>query len=132
MSVGVLIVTHEGVGEALMETAVGMLGFCPLAAAVLPVSRDCDPDLLDERARALCERLDEGHGILVLTDIYGSTPANVACRLRRRGRVEVIAGVNLPMMVRVFNYATLTLPELVEKALGGGREGIMVCEPPAP
>ncbi len=130
MSAGVLIVTHEGVGEALMATAVGMLGFCPLAAAVLPVTRDADPDLLQKRAEELGARLDSGDGLLILTDIYGSTPANIACRLHGVRRV-VVAGVNLPMLVRVFNYASLSLEDLVEKALSGGREGILLCRPPS-
>ncbi len=128
MSAGVLIITHEGVGEALMDTAVGMLGFCPLAAAVLPVTRDADPDLLATRAEELGTRLDSGDGLLVLTDIYGSTPANIACRLQGARR-RVVAGVNLPMLVRVFNYASLSLEDLVEKALSGGREGILLCRP---
>ncbi len=129
MTVGVLIVAHEGVGEALMETTVSMLGFCPLDTAVLSITPHCDPEVMVQRAQALCRRLDSGQGVLVLTDIYGATPANIACRLQCRDRVEVVAGLNLPMMVRVFNYAPLDLASLVEKALSGGREGVVGCRP---
>ena len=64
----------------------------------------------------------------VLTDMYGSTPSNIACRLTGT-HTKVVAGINLPMLIRVLNYPRLTLTELAEKALSGGRDGIMYCVP---
>ena len=68
-----------------------------------------------------------GDGVLVLTDLYGSTPSNIACKLRRHGHVRVVSGVNLPMLIRVLNYPDLDLDSLKEKALSGGRDGVLSC-----
>ena len=130
MTIGLLIITHNNIGTDLVETATGMLGVCPLATEILPVSQKSDPEQVLRRARQLMETLDTGHGVLVLTDIYGSTPSNIACSLINGERVKVIAGVNLPMLIRVLNYPHLSLNELVDKALSGGRDGILSSPKP--
>jgi PTS system ascorbate-specific IIA component len=130
MTVGVLLITHSGLGSALLRIATGIYGICPAAAETLEVENDspCGP-LLDEAER-LARRLDRGDGVLVLTDLYGSTPANLAKSLTERyGRARAVSGVNLPMLVRALNYAELDLDQLVEKALLGGRAGVMPCGP---
>ena len=127
MKVGLLIIAHEPLGAAVLETAIGTLGHAPLACKVLPVTRDANPDDLTAQARTLAAELDQGAGLLVLTDIYGSTPSNIACRLEDSSAVRVIAGLNLPMLIRVFNYADLELDQLTEKALSGGHDGILAC-----
>ena len=81
------------------------------------------------RARDFIEELDQGQGVLVLTDMYGSTPSNIACKLSN-GQVRVVAGINLPMLVRVMNYPALNLPQLADKALTGGHEGVISCQQP--
>jgi mannose PTS system EIIA component len=81
-----------------------------------------------EDAQRRADILDEGDGVLVLTDLYGSTPANLAVALgQRREHVRVLAGVNLPMLVRALSYAVLDLDQLVDKALDGGRDGVLRC-----
>lgn len=127
MSVGVLIITHEGIASAILDTAVNILGSCPLSVSVLPAARDCDTDTLRQRVEKTLDELDQGDGVLVLLDIYGSTPSNIACSAVDQDRVRVVAGVNLPMLVRIFNYANLSLPELAEKAVSGGRDGVFAC-----
>jgi mannose PTS system EIIA component len=127
MTIGLLLITHTHIGDALLDSATHMMGVCPLATEVLPVYPDSDPDALAEEARRRVERLDQGEGVLVLTDIYGSTPSNIAKRLTESSRVRVVAGLNLPMLVRVLNYHRLSLTELAEKALSGGRDGIISC-----
>ncbi len=127
MSVGVLIITHEGIASAILETAVNILGECPLPVEVLPAARDCDTEALRRRVGETVDALDQGDGVLVLLDLYGSTPSNVTCSVADQKRMRIIAGVNLPMLVRVFNYPDLTLPELAEKALSGGRDGVFAC-----
>ncbi|RKZ36788.1 MAG: PTS fructose transporter subunit IIA [Gammaproteobacteria bacterium] len=127
MKVGLLIIAHERVASALVETAENMLGHCPLALATLPGEGDCDPDAACERARAQVGALEKGDGVLVLTDIYGSTPSNIACRLAADLPVAVVSGINLPMLVRVMNYPELELRELANKALSGGRDGVLEC-----
>ncbi len=127
MSVGLLIITHERVAAAIVETAVHMLGESPLEMSVLPAPSDCDPDALRREAFAAVERLDKGDGVLVITDIYGSTPSNVACSLVDGKRVIAVSGINLPMLVRVMNYPQLSLDELADKAVSGGRDGVLAC-----
>ena len=129
MNVGLLIVAHDRLGQALMDTATGVLGHCPLRAAVVSVPRDCDLAQTRERVDVEAGKLDSGDGVLVLTDIYGSTPGNVACTLLPRPQVRVVAGVSLPMLIRVFNYPDLALEELAAKAVSGGRDGVVLCEP---
>lgn len=127
MSVGLLLITHNKLGAVLLETATRMLERCPLVTKTLAITLDSDPDMMSIRAQQLVNVLDEGDGVLVLTDMFGSTPANVAARLSRTGRVTVVTGLNLPMLVRVLNYAHLALPSLAEKALSGGRDGVLEC-----
>jgi len=128
MSVGLLLITHNDLGSALLDTATKMLGQCPLPARTMAVTERADPDLLRARALQLLGELNQGQGVLVLTDMFGSTPANVATAVSREGEVAVVAGINLPMLVRVLNYPRLELPALVEKALSGGRDGVIFCK----
>jgi PTS system ascorbate-specific IIA component len=127
--VGLLIVTHNQIGTALLETASHMIGMCPLMVEVLPVAADCDPDAVVKQGRALIDRLNAGDGVLVLTDIYGSTPSNIAARLADNHQVLVVSGINLPMLVRIMNYPRLAVAELAAKAESGGRDGIFYCVP---
>lgn len=124
MSIGLLIISHDHVGRTLLETVARTLGRCPLATEVLDASRDCNPDSLVAQARDAVAALDRGDGVLVVTDLYGSTPSNIAARLVNDERVRVVTGVNLPMLIRIFNYPQLGLDQLVEKAVSGGRDGI--------
>ncbi|MEX0731550.1 MAG: hypothetical protein WED00_19535 [Aquisalimonadaceae bacterium] len=128
MSVGILLVTHNRIGRELLITARDTLGFCPVQTACLNVAMDNDPDTLRERASTLLQQLDTGEGVLILTDAYGSTPSNIATTLTTHRRFSVVAGVNLPMLLRVFNYPRLSLAELEEKALTGGQDGVILVE----
>ncbi len=128
MPVGLILITHQNLGETLLQTARSMLGELPDACEALAMSQTDDPDAVETQARRRLEFLDSGDGVLILTDMFGSTPANVAGRLARDRRHRVIAGVNLPMLVRVLNYRDLSLTELVNKALSGGHDGILLCD----
>ncbi len=128
MTVGILIVAHDKVGAALLEAATITLGFCPLEVIVQSIHRDCEPDKQISDAQSYVEQLNSGDGVLVITDIFGSTPSNIACAMKKMTYVEVVSGVNLPMLIRIFNYPRLNLEGLVEKAISGGREGIMDCK----
>lgn len=128
MTVGLLLVTHNQIGADLLATATSMLGMCPLATEVLPVSQNSDPRALLAKARQLVQILDQGEGVLVLTDIYGSTPSNIACGLLDGAHpVRAVAGLNLPMLIRVLNYPRLSLSEIADKALSGGKDGVLLC-----
>ena len=128
MSVGLLIITHNHIGDILLNTAKSTVGKCPLPTSTLVVSGKCDPDEVFDEARRKHKRLNDGDGVLVLTDMYGSTPSNIARRLLSLPDTQVIAGVNLPMLIRVLNYPDLKLHELVNKAVTGGHDGILLCE----
>lgn len=130
MTVGILIVTHEHIGNTLMRTAVKMLGDLPLPCRTLPVMTDDDPEILREQAARLVRELDTGAGVIVFTDMYGSTPGNIAYGLMKQGSVHVISGINLPMLIRTLNYPTLNLEALTVKAISGGKEGIFCCTTP--
>lgn len=127
MTVALLIIAHERVADAMAETAAALFERCPLPFSVLAVHGDCEPEAVRAAVRARIEAIDEGEGVLLLTDIYGSTPSNVASSLIDDVRVKMVSGVNLPMLVRVMNYAHLGLVELAEKAVSGGREGVFAC-----
>ncbi|MBL1142260.1 MAG: PTS fructose transporter subunit IIA [Proteobacteria bacterium] len=126
MSVGILIISHDGIGETLLETANHMIVNSPLKIRQLPASRECDPDDLFKIAKSMCEEIDDGDGILVLTDLIGSTPSNIAYRLAKQARVNIITGLNLSMLIRLFNYPDLSLSDMTDKAYSGGIDGITI------
>lgn len=127
MSAAVLLVTHNAIGSELLKAATAVLGRCPLRADALAVGLDDERDRMIAVAHELAADLDEGDGLLVLTDLYGSTPSNIANALAGRHRVRVLTGVNLPMLVRALNYAQLPLDELARKALSGAQDGVVLC-----
>ena len=129
MSVGVLIIAHGEIGNNLLQTASSMFGGeIPLQCQSLTVTQECEPDVLITEGNAIVESLDNGRGVLVLTDIFGSTPSNIANSLKNDLPIKVVAGVNLPMLIRILNYSNLDLTDLTEKALSGGHDGIMLCK----
>ena len=124
MSVGILLITHEGIGHALVAVATRLLRNLPLATEAFEVSFDADAEALLPQASAALRRVDRGHGVLVLTDLYGATPSNLAARLSRLGTpVRRVSALSLPMLLRVMNYADLELDELPAVAAAGARNG---------
>ncbi len=126
MSVGILLITHDDIGEALLETARVTFGEeLPLRTEVVHACRTDEPERILEQARTAARRLDSGAGVLILTDLYGATPSNIALQLKQECRqMEVVSGLNLPMLLRTFNYADLELETLADYAVSGGRNGI--------
>jgi PTS system mannose-specific IIA component len=123
--IGILIVAHGAMGEALIHSASHVLGKRPLRVRQVGVTVHDDPEAILPQAMDLVRQLDEGRGVLVLTDIYGATPGNIALRLLVPGRVEGISGVNLPMLIRALTYREQALAAVVQKALSGGTEGVI-------
>ncbi|MCK9986887.1 MAG: mannose PTS system EIIA component [Azoarcus sp.] len=123
--IGIFLITHGTLGEALIQCACHVLNRRPDNVIQLGLSGQDDPlDILPE-ARRLLATVDKGHGVVILTDIFGATPANVARKLLEPGRVEGIAGVNLPMLLRVLTYRERDMNTLVERAITGGCEGVL-------
>ena len=124
--IGLLIVSHGAFGESLIHSASHVLGKRPLYLRQVGVTVHDDPDEILPVAQDLIRFLDQGRGVLVMTDIYGATPSNIGGRLLEPGRVEGVAGVNLPMLIKALTYRdTGTLEELAGKALIGAGEGIV-------
>jgi PTS system ascorbate-specific IIA component len=73
----------------------------------------------------MIKTMDKGDGVLILTDMFGSTPSNIAHRLSQAGKVMVVTGLNLPMMIKVMNYPNLNLQQLVDLAVEGGKSGVL-------
>lgn len=122
--IGILLVSHGAFGESLIHCASHVLGKRPLYVRQLGVTVHDDPEEILPTAEDLIRFLDQGQGVLVMTDIYGATPSNIAMRLLKPGRVEGIAGVNLPMLIRALTYRDEPLETVVAKALSGGTEGV--------
>jgi len=126
---GILLVTHGGLGEALVQCACHILNRRPPQIAQLGVAAQDDPLDILPVARQMVEWVDSGEGVIVLTDIFGATPSNVASKLAAPGRVEVLAGVNVPMLVRVLNYREKDMPTLLQRAVSGGCDGVIRIQP---
>ncbi|MCG5077140.1 PTS sugar transporter subunit IIA [Paraburkholderia tagetis] len=129
---GILIIAHAPLATALRECIAHIYGGCPARIGALDVLPDSDPVEVVAQATAEIERLREENGALVLTDMFGATPSNIAARLATVPQVRVLAGVNLPMLVRAVCYRTTSLDVLVEKALAGASKGIQAIGPSAP
>lgn len=123
--VGILIIAHGTLGESLIHCASHVIGKRPANLMQIGVSVRDDPQIILPQALRLVRQLDEGGGVLVLSDIYGATPCNIATKLVVPGKVAGVAGVNLPMLVRALTYAEEPLEKVVAKALSGGTEGIV-------
>jgi PTS system ascorbate-specific IIA component len=126
--IGILIVAHDSLGESLVRAVTHVLGSRPPQLEVLSVAATDDPILLLPAARELVARLDVGKGVLIFSDIFGATPCNLAIKMLSPGRVEVVAGVNLPMLVRAFTYRNRGLETTIKKAISGARDGVMHIE----
>ncbi|WP_078117914.1 PTS sugar transporter subunit IIA [Thiosocius teredinicola] len=128
MSVGVMLITHPGVGTAILHIATRIIGRTTVPIKCLEVPPDAALEPMCERAKAMLKVLNHGSGVLVLTDIYGATPHNIAQRIAcDQSDAAVLSGLNLPMLVRVFNYPMDNLDTLTSKAAEGGTRGIMSC-----
>lgn len=128
MTVSVLLITHDEIGSALLNAATSTLGELPLPTTVVTINYRTDPDALIPKLQRLANNIEHDQGLLILTDLYGSTPSNIASHLQNKNQIEVIAGLNLPMLIRVMNYPQLGLHELAQKALTGGKEGVINCK----
>ena len=124
--IGILLVTHNSLGDSLVDCVAHVMGKVPPNLKSLSVPADQDPLRTEENGRALIAQLDTGGGVLLLADMYGATPCNIARQLYQPGRVEVVAGVNLPMLLRVVCYHNRPLAEVAQMALEGGRECIVL------
>jgi len=123
--IGILVVTHENLGDHLIRCASHVVGEKPERLIHRGIFIKEDPDEVLANMRAELQQLDMGDGVLILCDIFGATPCNIASRLTEASRVVCISGANVPMLVRALTYRNETLSVVVGKALDGGKGGII-------
>ncbi len=126
MSVKVLLITHEDIGSALLKATRKTYGKLPIPAQVVAIKYNANPDDVAVRLKKLTDKTKDTEGFLILTDMYGSTPCNIALALRE-SPIQVVSGLNLPMLIRVMNYPESDLEQLADKALTGGKDGVVNC-----
>ena len=128
MSVGIVIVTHGATGRALLEVAEFILGESIDEIRFVPFRQSGDDMTTSEQVGAALAEVDGGDGILVLTDLIGASPSNlVAGRLEAHNGV-MVTGLNLPMLMCVWNYRKQPLGSLARKAVDGGRRGVKIFQ----
>jgi len=127
MTCGILLVTHPGVGTSLLDVATRLLRHLPLKTEAFEVPFDADLDALLPLASAALRRVDSGEGVLILTDLYGASPSNLAAQLARLGTpARRVSALSLPMLLRVMNYPEQGLDQLPATAAAGTRNGAIV------
>lgn len=130
--IGLLILAQKDLAVGLIESVVHTLGERPPRLEAVGVDYTQPPEAVDGLLKQRLAEVNEGDGVLVFADVYGATHTNLACRLLERGRIELIAGVNVPMLLRALNYRRLPLEELIDRALAGGSGGIVCAANPRP
>ncbi|MDE2439378.1 MAG: PTS fructose transporter subunit IIA [Betaproteobacteria bacterium] len=123
--IGIFLITHGSYGEALVQNACHVLNKRPPQLNQLGLSAQDDPLDLLPLARQMLQLVDNGEGVLVLTDIFGASPANLVLKLLEPGRIEGLSGANLPMLLRALTYRDKGMETLLIRARDGGRDGIL-------
>lgn len=123
--IGLLLITHDTFGEALIQCVCHVLNKRPGQIMQLGVAAGDDPNDLLPLAKQLLKLVDSGDGVLVMTDIYGATPSNLVTKLLQPGKVEGLAGVSLPMLLRAVSYRDKGMATLLTRASSGGRDGVL-------
>ncbi len=121
--VGILLLTHAPLGQAFIAAVAHVFRGPTERFEAIDVTADQDVTEVNAAARTAIARLDDGSGVLVITDIKGGTPSNCCNALADAGRIEVIAGISLPMLLRAITYRRDDLDVVVEMALAGGQGG---------
>jgi Phosphotransferase system, mannose/fructose-specific component IIA len=121
---GIIVITHSNYGESLLAAAESILG--PIANSVA-MSVDITADVKEtvESLRSTVVSMNKGNGVLILTDMFGGTPTNLSLSLLSIDGVEVVTGVNLPMILRAASHSTTKIEALAEEARQSGLQGIV-------
>jgi PTS system mannose-specific IIA component len=127
MTVNILLITHEEIGAVLLKATHKTYSTIPIPTQVFAVNYNTELEKLVQDLKKIMASFNPKDSLLILTDMYGSTPCNLAMALQEHRNVDVVSGLNLPMLIKVMNYPHLSLCDLTEKALQGGRDGIVRC-----
>ena len=125
MNVGLLLLTHNDIGSQLLLTAKSTYGSVPMRTELLSIDYYDKPADIINLARQYVKVLDSGKGVIILTDMFGSTPSNIAKEFSCYKNVKIVSGINLSMLLNIFNYPNLNLDNLTLKAIEGGRDGVL-------
>ena len=123
--IGILLITHGELGKSLIECATHVLGEKPKFLDSLTIENDCSHDNMCLEISKKINLLDQGKGVLILTDIFGATPCNIITKIIKPGKVNAIAGVNLSMLIRSISYRGESFDTLIAKAIEGAQDGII-------
>lgn len=123
--IGLFLITHTTYGESLIQCACHVVNHRPPQIMQLGVTAQDDPLDALPLAQEMLALVDHGRGVLILTDMFGATPANIAMKLIKPGYIEAVAGVNLPMLLRALTYRDKDMETLVIRAISGGRDGVL-------
>lgn len=123
--IGLFLITHGTYGESLIQNAIHVLNARPLQLVSLGVAAQDDPNDLLPLAKSMLDTINTGKGAVVFTDMYGASPSNLTAKLLQPGLVEGVAGVNLPMLLRALYYREKGMETLLQKAISGGRDGVL-------
>lgn len=124
MNVALFFITHEGIASKLIAIGDAIIQKTNNNLSYLEIPMDADVGSMLEDIDHKLEQLDTTQGLLVITDIYGSTPSNIAQKIADKHHADLISGVNLPMIIRLLNYRDEDVTSLIQKALDGARKGI--------
>ena len=127
MSIGLLLITHHQIGQEMLEMAADTICTISLRHQNISVTTEDDFDTLLTNTSNAIDELDQGDGVLVLTDLYGATPGNLACRLVDSKNIRVVSGLNLSMLLKIFSQLDVSLDEAAQMAVDGGTRGILIC-----
>lgn len=125
--IGIVVLAEKGLATGLVGAAVRTLGNHPPGLETAAVDYASPPEKIAGLIERALQAADYGRGVLILADVYGATHTNLACRLLERGRIELVTGANLPMLLKALNYRHLPMDDLIDKALSGGGGGIVVA-----
>ena len=124
--VGVVLVTHGTFGNSLIEAAEMVMGKQENCLAVgIDVDKSVDETM--EAIKKAIQSVEKGKGVVALTDLFGGSPTTMSLSLMKSENMEVITGVNLPMLVATLQSRSMKLQELAEKVLEAGQQGIKVA-----
>lgn len=123
--ISILLITHGELGKSLIECATHVLGDKPLFLESLSIENDCTHESMFKQISERINLLDQGDGVLILTDIFGATPCNIITKIIKPGKVSAIAGVNLSMLIRTISYRNEPFDSLISKAIQGAQDGII-------
>ncbi len=128
MKLQLLLITHDNIGAALLQTVTNTFERLPVPTNTISIDYKTDLEEKLIEIQQLINSATETNDVLIVTDMFGSTPCNLANRLQLNKRTRLVTGVNLPMLIRIMNYPNLSLDALAKKAISGGREGVISCE----